>query len=64
MFFCLGKRGVIGPEHAGILPTHLSSVLRQAAAPREAGARGRPQDLRPDQQRHNPRGLCLTETHK
>lgn len=62
--FCVGERGVTGLEHAGVLPAQLSSVLRQAAAQTEAGTRRWPQDLRPDQQQRQPRGLRLNLTRR
>lgn len=62
--FCVGERGVTGLDHAGVLPAQLSSVLRQAAAQTEAGTRRWPQDLRPDQQQRQPRGLRLNLTRR
>lgn len=64
MSFCVGERGLTGPEHVGILPAQLSSVLWQAAAQTEEGTRRRPQDLRPDQQQRQRRGLRLNLTRR
>uniref|UniRef100_A0A673X961 Large neutral amino acids transporter small subunit 4 n=1 Tax=Salmo trutta TaxID=8032 RepID=A0A673X961_SALTR len=55
----MGQRGPAGADGAGLLPASLPALLQPPAPTPEAGARGGPQDLRPDQQRQQARGLRL-----